>query len=265
MERWIQSHLLYFPVQSFPLMITGQFQQEDPTGLQTLELFADAPAFNNWLYQSIAPLIKGTVMEIGSGIGNISEFLLKHHEKVILSDLRPEFCTSLQQRFTNSPQLLGVHQADLSLTDFAETYPYLLHKFDTVIALNVIEHIQDDALVIRNCKSLLKEQGVLIVLVPAYSSLYNSFDKELGHYRRYNKKSITTLLVNQDLKAINTKYFNFAGIFGWWFTGSVLKRRHIPKGQLKLFNKLVPLFRIMDKLVLHKKGLSVIAAAQTRS
>jgi len=257
LERWFQGHLLHFEIQFIFLM---EIQKDQP-GLETLELFANAPHFNQWLYENISHYCQGSILEIGSGIGNISKLLLQQNGSITLSDLRIEYCEQLRLHFGQYKNLLDILRIDLSLPDFANIYPKLLQQFDTVIALNVIEHIEDDKLVINNCKKLLKPGGRIIILVPAFFKLYNSFDEELGHFRRYDKKSLATLLQSQQLKIINIEYFNCAGILGWWFTGSVLKRKIIPRNQLDIYEKMVPLFRFFDKLLLKRIGLSVIAVA----
>ncbi len=164
--------------------------QSDPSGFETLEAFSQAGEFNRWLYQKIAAYMQGKTLEIGSGIGNISAFLLKDLDDVSLSDLRPEYCRLLQNKFSYNNHLKGVYELDLSLEDFNPKHPELIEQFDTVIALNVIEHISDDLLAIRNAKTLLRKNGKLVILVPAGQWLYNSIDRELGHIKRYSKSGL---------------------------------------------------------------------------
>lgn len=239
--------------------------EHDAAGLETLERFANAPAFNQWLYDSIAQHCSGRIVEIGSGIGNISQLLLKNHLRVMLSDLRQMYCIKLNERFARHPHFEGAVQMDIADENFQDRYSSLIQGFDTVIALNVVEHIQNDAQAIENCKQLLKPGGKMIILVPAYQWLFNSFDIELGHYRRYTQPELTVLLQNQGLEIKHTRYFNFAGIAGWWLTGSIMKKKTIPGGQLSLFNRLVPAFRLIDRILFRKVGLSVIAVAVNSS
>src|SRR5690606_6610600 len=137
-------------------------------------------------------------------------------------------------------------------------YSQYLDSFDTVFALNVIEHIEDDIRAVANCKSLLRRNGTLIILVPSYSFLFNRFDKELGHHRRYNIPHLKNLFIRNDLEIIHSQHFNFAGMLGWYFSGNILKKKTIPEGQIKIYNTLVPMFRIIDKLLFNKVGLSTI-------
>lgn len=234
----------------------------DPAGLITLERISAAKRLNRWFFSAIAPYCKGHVLEVGSGIGNISREFLAQQFPLTMSDLRPEYCAVLESGFKNDPNYRGVVQLNLVAEDFDNRYAHLLGQFDTVIALNVIEHIQNDQLAVSNCKKLLKTGGHLVILVPAYQQLYNVFDVELGHFVRYNSGTLTALLESAGLAVMQTRYFNAAGIFGWWLNGTVRKKKLIPQGQLQLFDKLVPVLKWIDKLTLHSIGLSVIGAAR---
>jgi SAM-dependent methyltransferase len=236
-----------------------QQAQSDPSGFETLEAFSRANAFNRWLYQKMSVYVLGDTLEIGSGIGNISAFLLKEQTNVSLSDLRPEYCRLLQNKFGHDPHLQGVYELDLSLVDFELKHAELLGKFDTVIALNVIEHITDDLHAIRNAKSLLRSNGKLIILVPAGQWLYNSIDRELGHYRRYSKSGLNDLLKSAGIVITDSSYFNAIAILGWWFSGNILHKNIISPVKLNLYNRLVPFFRMLDWILTPFTGISVIS------
>jgi SAM-dependent methyltransferase len=234
----------------------------DPVGLETLELFADTDHFNKWLFETLAPYFKDNLLEIGSGIGNISAFLIDRFKEVTLSDLRETYCSILRTKFEQRTQLKEVVSFDLSEKDIRQKHPELVNRFDTIIASNVVEHIEQDDLAIRNCQTLLRTGGRLVVLVPAYSFLYNQFDRELGHYRRYNETSLKNLFEKQGFRVIHTRYFNVVGILGWWLSGTVLKKKMIPKDQLNAYNKLIPVIKMVDTLVMHRAGLSVIGVGE---
>jgi 2-polyprenyl-3-methyl-5-hydroxy-6-metoxy-1,4-benzoquinol methylase len=239
----------------------SQNAQSDPSGFETLEAFSRAEAFNRWLFQKISVWVQGQTLEIGSGIGNISAFLLKDHTNISLSDLRPEYNQILKKKFDHNPHLHGVYELDLSIRDFKLVHPELLEKFDTVIALNVVEHIKEDSIAIQNAKSLLKKNGKLIVLVPSGQRLYNSIDLELGHYKRYSKSSLNALMESAGLAVTDSRYFNAAAIMGWWFAGSILKEKVVTAAKLNVYNHLVPLFKIVDWFVAPFTGISVISVA----
>jgi 2-polyprenyl-3-methyl-5-hydroxy-6-metoxy-1,4-benzoquinol methylase len=225
----------------------------DLEGLETLSVIEKANKFNKWMYETIKPYSKGRILEIGCGIGNISEFFINDNFDIVLSDLRDNYIEIVKNKFTNE-----VIKIDLVDVDFDTKHKDLIGTFDTVFALNVVEHIKDDHKAIENCKKLLKNQGHLIILVPAYQTLFNNFDVELEHFRRYTQKSLKQLIKANHLNIIKTFSFNVIGILGWFVSGSILKKKTIPEGQMGLFNKLVPVFKLADILTLKKIGLSVI-------
>lgn len=231
----------------------------DPVGFETLEIFSTTSAINQWLYDKIKTFSSGQILEIGSGIGNISAHLLRDQKNVSLSDLRPEYCQLLQRKFGKDLHLKQVHELDLSAEDFKVRYPDLLEKFDTVFALNVIEHIEQESLAIQNAKSLLRRNGKLVILVPAGQSLFNSLDRELGHYRRYSKAGLKNVMRTAGFEISYCRYFNAAGILGWWLSGRVFHDKIITSSKLNLFNQLVPMFRILDWFVTPFTGVSVIS------
>jgi len=239
-----------------------KFEEQDVIGETTLEVIAKADKFNRWMYQTIKPYCKGKVLEIGSGIGNISTFFMEDQFEIMLTDIRKGYCEKLTSTFEQNPCFLGTEVMDLTDLEFDEKFKSHLGQYDTVFALNVVEHIFDDELALKNCKKLLRTGGHLIILVPSYQKLYNGFDKELGHYRRYTKSLLSPVFLKNAFTIIHKQYFNFIGIFGWYVTGNLMKKETIPGGQMKLYNTLVPVFKIIDKLIFNSAGLSTIVVGK---
>ncbi|MGB8706004.1 MAG: methyltransferase [Gillisia sp.] len=235
---------------------------EDKVGRETLEIIASADNFNKWMFETILPHSHGKILEIGSGIGNISSQFLQQNFSLMLSDLRTEYCTELENRFKKFSNFLGVEKIDLIDPEFDTKFRELFETFNTVFALNVVEHIEDDELAIKNCRKLLKSKGTLIILVPSYQNLYNNLDKELGHYRRYTIEKLEKLFLKNNLNILHCQYFNATGMLGWYFSGKILKKKSIPKGQMFLYNKLVPIFRILDRGISNRIGLSTIVVGR---
>lgn len=237
---------------------------DDPEGRATLEAIAGANRFNTWMYDTIAPHCKGKILEIGSGIGNISALFLKDKQQLVLSDLRHTYIEKLKHQFTASTQPCGVYRLDLVLPDFDTAYAEHIGTYDTVFALNVIEHIEDDILALLNIYKMLKPGGKVVILVPSYQWLFNSFDVALGHYRRYTTQMMSERQEKAGFKVVHKQYFNTAGIAGWFLSGNILKKKVIPAGQMGLYNKLVPVFKQIDKLVFNSFGLSSIVVGEKR-
>jgi SAM-dependent methyltransferase len=234
------------------------FRDDDIDGEKTLQVISKADRFNDWMYKTISPFCSGRILEIGSGIGNISSRFLDNGKSITLSDIRDNYCQELVTKFSAFKNLDGVIKLDLVDPSFENKLLNYKNSFDSIFALNVIEHIENDSQAVNNCRYLLKKGGSLVVLVPAYQALYNQFDENLGHYRRYNLKSLDRLLKNGGFEITHHQYFNLAGILGWYFTGKILKKKRIPEGQMGLYNMLVPIFKIADKISLNQFGLSVI-------
>jgi len=230
--------------------------------LDTLSVIKKAENFNRWMYQTIKPYCSGHILEIGSGIGNISQFFLREGYQMTLSDIRSDYCENLRAQFSAFGNLKGIIRLDIIHSDFEKEYQGYFSKYDTIFALNVIEHVSDDNLAIRNCQALLKSEGRLIILVPAFPQLYNNFDRGLKHYRRYTKKSLNTLIIKNDFKIIRSKYLNAVGMLGWYISARLQKNETIPKDQMNIYDKLVPVVKLIDSILLNRVGLSVITIAQ---
>lgn len=233
------------------------YKEFDEEGAATLETIANATRFNAWMYQTIRPYCKGRILEIGSGIGNISQFFIRDDANIVLSDIRDQYCAYLGKNYSSQE----VVQMDLVHPNFDQEYASLIDSFDTVFALNVVEHIEDDTLAMTNVKKLLRKEGNCVILVPAFQFLYNSFDKELYHFRRYTRSSLNTLM--RPIFSIKYEtYFNAIGTLGWFVNGNLLKKKLIPSDQMKMFDRLVPVFRAVDFFTKRLLGLSVIIVGQ---
>ena len=231
---------------------------KDPVGLHTLEVIAKADRFNRWMFDQFKDQLKGEILEIGSGIGNISQLVIERGHSITLSDYNREYCDLLKTKFNQNKNVKEILNIDLVDTEFHNKYFTYKEKFDTIFLLNVIEHIKDDLLAVNNCRYMLKKEGRLVLLAPAYSWLYSSFDKQLGHHKRYSLRSLEDLLVKNDLHILSGSHFNFTGIAGWFLFGKLLNKKMLGSSEMSAFNKIVPLAKIIDKLLLKKIGLSVI-------
>ena len=152
-------------------MTTFEYMENDVVGHQTLEVISSARNFNDWMYRTIRPFCKGKILEIGSGIGNISENFLNDGYSITLSDVQSNYYNFLQTRFSSYLNMEGVLMLDLVKDEFDTVYAGHLEKYDSLLALNVIEHIENDRLAIHNCKKLIKPGGTRIILAPAYQHL----------------------------------------------------------------------------------------------
>jgi len=234
----------------------------DEIGHNTLDVIAEAKGFNKWMYDTIHPYLHGRVLEIGSGIGNISENIIKNLPLVTLSDIDEGYRQILLSKFGHHPNVEDIVAIDLQNINFRKDYQHLHLKFDSVILLNVLEHIKDQALAFSIFNYLLKPGGSLIVLVPAYSFLYCNFDKALSHFRRYTVASLKSVILANQFQPQKIWYFNFIGIAGWFFFGKLLSQKEIRKNNMNIYSKLLPVVKTVDRLLCGKAGLSVVSISK---
>jgi SAM-dependent methyltransferase len=228
----------------------------DPVGAATLEqLAADAPRYNRWLTARIAPWVGRRVLEIGAGIGNMAEFFLDR-ERLVLAEPEASYRERLAARFAGQANV-SVVPVRLPVLD-----PRLAgERFDTIICLNVLEHVEADAAALAAMRGIVAPGGRIVLLVPALRFLYGSLDSALGHYRRYTADELRARVRAAGLRLVHLEYFNLGGVPGWWLTGRVLRRTIIPRGSLRLYDALVPLFRL-ERWLPWRLGQSLIAVGE---
>jgi SAM-dependent methyltransferase len=230
----------------------------DAVGASTLERMACAPAFNRWMFDRLSPWVGKRVLEVGSGIGNMSRFLVDR-ELVVLTDTEEFYRGVLTREFGHLP---NVEVVDLSLP----TIPAELSRqeFDSIVCLNVLEHIEQDRDSLAAMRSMLEVGGHLVLLVPALPAIYGTLDRELGHFRRYTPRLLQSLYSEVGLALRRLEYFNLAGILGWFVAGRILRRKMIPTGALGIYDKLVPVFQL-ERLLPKRIGQSLIAIGERAS
>jgi len=229
----------------------------EKTNTLTLHLLEKATAYHRWIFEEIQPFLKGNLLEVGCGTGNLTGWLLEQG-RVVATDLNQDYLELVQRRYTTHPNLITTLTWDVR-RPFSAPLP---HTVDTLVCSNVLEHVEEDESVLNHFFDLLSGGGRLILLVPALKILYNSLDRELGHYRRYSRKELSEKLERNRFKVIHLDYFNLFGILGWFVNGTILKRRLLPERQMKFFNTLVPLFKAAEERIPGRVGQSLIAVGE---
>jgi SAM-dependent methyltransferase len=228
----------------------------DRAGAETLEIMNAARRYNRWQYSRIAPYLGRRICEVGAGIGNISSLLLAASpELLVLTDLDPYYREELRRRFP-APSRVAVEE--LTLPDPSAGDRFRGYALDTVVALNVIEHIADDVESFRSIRGMLEPGGRAVILVPALPQLFGSLDQELGHQRRYTRRSLRQRMEWAGFRLRRLFYFNLVGTFGWWINARLRQTARISLNQLRYFDRSVPLLRLEDWLPL-PFGQSIIA------
>jgi glycosyltransferase involved in cell wall biosynthesis len=247
-------------VKAFRTMVKYRFiddvYAEDEYGSHILTSLEKARQFNRWMADAIAPYVGARVLEIGAGIGNITSWLLPR-DLYLASDINPHYIDYLKNLALGKPYL---KVARIDLEDAACFEPWN-GQFDTVVCLNVLEHVRDPLLALRNMHNVLAPGGRLVLYVPAGQKLYSSLDEVLGHRVRYSQEMLREELQKTGFTIEEMHDFNRASVPGWWLNGRVMKRRNFSRVQLKLFNMGVPVIRRLDRM-LPWKGLGIIAVGR---
>jgi glycosyltransferase involved in cell wall biosynthesis/phospholipid N-methyltransferase len=228
----------------------------DEHGSHILGRLARAPRFNAWMADVVRPLCGQKVLEIGSGTGNLTRRLVPR-ERYVASDVNPLYLQTLRALTADRPYL------DVTLTDVtrAGSFPEVPGGFDTVVCLNVIEHVEDDAGALSNIRRVLAAGGRAIVLVPRGQRLFGTLDEILGHRRRYDETSLRDVAARAGFEVVDLLGFNRVGTPAWWLNGKLLRRRSFGLVQIVALNLLTPIFRRIDR-VLPFPPLSLIAVLE---
>lgn len=215
--------------------------------------------YNYWIYDNIQTFIGDNILEVGAGIGNITDFIIPGRNLTVI-DINRDYITYLKAKYAFcDPSVFNAFITDIQ--DIGSS-PVSKIRFDTILCLNILEHLENDRKAVENMISLLQPGGRLVVLVPALKALYGSMDVSFEHHRRYSKKDLKCLIHGQNLKIVKLSYMNFLGLLGWFFNGRLLKKKDLPEKQTKIFDKLVPFLGIIEKIIKPPLGQSLILVVQ---
>ncbi|MBI2386177.1 MAG: class I SAM-dependent methyltransferase [Elusimicrobia bacterium] len=225
------------------------------TTLTRLETLSTADRFNDEVWSRVQSFIGSDILEVGMGIGIFTEKLLARG-KVFGVEIVPEFVAEARRRLGDRPGLEYL-VADIG----GPALPDSLRgrAFDTIVCMNVLEHIEDDRGTLARFLGLLKPGGNLVLVVPAHRWLFNPLDSHDGHFRRYERAELAGKLEAAGFRVVHESTFNLFGIAGWFLNGTILRRKDLPAGQMGLFNKVAPLLFWLENLVGPPVGLSLLA------
>jgi len=225
-------------------------------GLTTLEVLTEAKNYNRWIAESFSPYIQAPLLEFGAGIGNISE-LLSSYTPLCLTDTDERMLVHLKNTFS--------HMNDVSVNFLDITQPppeHLVESFQTVIGINVLEHVEYDEQALFHLGNLLKPSGRLLLLVPAKKWAYTDLDERLGHFRRYEKKELAEKLAKASFQVEKLYFFNIVGLLSWIVRDKIERSGGLRSYQISLFDSIVPILKRVEAKVRMPLGISLIAIAQ---
>ena len=228
----------------------------EPYGRAFLNNLTGTPQYLSWMARVLRPHLGDTVLELGAGIGNLAGRLMGRRLEYVAAERDPLYLHALRNRFLRTPNV-SVLQLD---PDRPEDFEKAGGPFDTVLCVNVLEYVNDPADVVESLRKVLKPGGSIIVLAPQSPALYGSLDRTLGHRRRFTRLDLRTLLEQHGLVVQRIYQLNKIGMAGWWLYGKLLRRGHISKLMLKIFDKTVWFWRRADPLI-PWPGLSLVVVA----
>lgn len=207
--------------------------------------------YNRWIFRSIEPYLTGRILEVGCGTGTFSRMIAETAEHLTAMDLDEAFAARTKQRLSEYEHAVAI-QGDATKSLPGDMY-------DTVVMLDVLEHIDDDAAMLSALANRLAPGGKIVLKVPAIAALHNSMDRAVGHHRRYSKQGLRSAASAAGLTTVAVHPFNAAGIPGWWLNG-VLGKTVAPSQQIGGFDRLVPILSGLERLLPLPFGLSWITA-----
>jgi glycosyltransferase involved in cell wall biosynthesis len=236
--------------------IVDDIYKDDQYGSHILVSLEKARRFNLWMGKTLMPHVGDRVLEIGAGIGTLTgQFIPRQF--YLASDINPSYLSYLRSYSLGKPYL-NVKHIDAGI---GEDFAGLENKFDTVLMVNVLEHVPDEQNALKNIWSTLVPGGRAVILVPQHPSIYGSLDRVLEHRERYTRDSLRQGLERAGFRVDSIVDFNRFSVPGWWLNGKVLRRETFSRLQLKMLQMLMPFLRRIDG-ILPWGGLSLIAVAK---
>lgn len=222
----------------------------DKIGEYTLNVMKKATWYNTWLLSFFKDYLSGNILEVGAGIGNFTD-LLSSFGKVTAIDINEDYIKNIGRKYD-----FGYGNIEKG------EYYFKNKKFNSIVCLNVIEHIKNDSKAIKNIYQLLEKNGYAVALVPAGDVLFSNYDKSLGHFRRYTTKSFEVKFHKSGFKIVKVRYLNWWGAIGWLVFLKVLRFSTFPKNEVGIFDILGKYFLWPEKFLHLPFGLSVLIIAK---
>jgi len=217
-----------------------------------LDQLGSAPLFNAWVYSRIHPYLGRRIAEIGCGTGTFTTMIAAQGYTVTGFDIHAPYVEVARERLRKFPSCNAIC-ADVT------AMPWAHQSFETIVMLDVLEHIEDDVGSLRKLRDGLGSDGRLILKVPAGMWLYSTMDKAIGHFRRYSRRSLAHTLNQAGFSVVAVSLNKDAAIPGWWLNGRVLKRVIPPAHQVTLFERVMPMVRTVEDALRPPIGISLIA------
>ena len=227
-----------------------------------LEAMSFAVNYHRWLLDEFRPYIGKDLVEVGAGTGSFSKMLL---------DLSPDRLSLVEpsEMFAALRQNIDPLKANTTIKFFHTIFEKAADEItqagrpDTIIYVNVLEHIEDDVRELELIRETLGEGGKCLIFVPAMPALFSDFDRDLGHFRRYTKPELEAKMASAGFKILRSRYFDLAGAAPWYLKYRVLKSRKLSGGAVSMYdNIVVPVMRRFESVIQPVFGKNILLAAE---
>jgi len=223
-----------------------------------LEAMSCAENYHRWIFEGFRPHMGRRILEVGAGCGNFTSRLLETDpEWLVAVEPSSNLCRLLVERYGN---LSHVRVVGGYLPDGLRQCPA---PPDTMVYVNVLEHVEDDRGELATAFASLTPGGCLCILVPALPFLYGNFDQAVGHLRRYRKKDLERKVSEAGFEVLESRYFDLAGVLPWWFAYRVLRRTALNPAQVAIYDRFcVPVTRVIERMCPPPVGKNVFLVAR---
>jgi SAM-dependent methyltransferase len=224
---------------------------------QELDALAEARNYYGWISGRFAPYLGHRILEVGAGIGTFTEHLLARAPGARVLAIEPAE--------NNFPHLAGRFAADARVTPRQGYLDETIEPgiADSVVAVNVMEHVEDDGAFLRAAFRALAPGGHVLLFVPALPALFGSLDRAFDHFRRYTRPVLRARLKGAGLRPVDVRYMNLPGVAAWWLTGKVLRKTTVSARDARLYDRwVVPWVRAVESRVAPPLGQSLLAIAR---
>jgi SAM-dependent methyltransferase len=245
-----------------PRRARGHVRTSTPCDIRSgteLDALAVAHTYYHSILTHFAPYVGKRIVEVGAGVGTFSHVLLQHTDASDLTLIEPadNLFSILKDRFSGETRVKMVHTS-------AEDLPGSLVA-DSVVLVNVLEHVADDRACLQQVHRILAPEGALLIFVPALPFLFGTLDEHFGHHRRYTKPSLGQRLLEAGFRLLHLRYFNLPGVVTWFVAGRVLKRRTLQRQDVGLYERWVaPWISRLERRWEPPIGQSLLAVARRR-
>jgi SAM-dependent methyltransferase len=221
-----------------------------------LEAMSFAVNYHKWILEEFRPFLGKKLVEVGAGTGSFSEMLIAEKPENLALIEPSEMFNFLEQ---NISQIETAATVNYYNAIFSEAADNLNAKPDTIIYVNVMEHIEDDTAELKKVYETLETGGHCLIFVPAFMSLYGAFDEKVGHFRRYTKNELEEKARIAGFKIVKSKYFDFVGIFPWYIKYKLLKSDSLESGAVTAYDKFaVPVTKQFERFLKFPVGKNIL-------